>query len=184
MGAAPSSTGWARATASIGGPMSTPVTAPVAPARCAAMRATTPVPHATSSTRSPAATPTSPISRCANGSNIAGTRNDWYISGPLPVWADQSIVLLMSVTTSSSGCCADRTPATLRAMDARIAHVAVNADDLAVTQRFYEGVFGWRFEQYAPGFVRTELSDGRTFCAIQERRQLGAHPVHGMEVTF
>jgi predicted enzyme related to lactoylglutathione lyase len=69
-------------------------------------------------------------------------------------------------------------------MDARIAHVAVNADDLTVTQRFYEGVFGWRFEEYAPGFVRTELSDGRTFCAIQQRRQLGAHPVHGMEVTF
>src|SRR4051794_30826447 len=68
-------------------------------------------------------------------------------------------------------------------MDARIAHVAVNADDVGAAQQFYESVFGWRFADYAPGFVRAELPDGRV-CAIQQRRQLGEHPVHGFEVTF
>jgi hypothetical protein len=68
-------------------------------------------------------------------------------------------------------------------MDARIAHVAVNADDVGQTQKFYESVLGWQFADYAPGFVRAELPDGRV-CAIQQRRQLGDHAVFGMEVTF
>jgi predicted enzyme related to lactoylglutathione lyase len=51
------------------------------------------------------------------------------------------------------------------------------------SQAFYAGVFGWSFSEYQPGFVRAELPGGGT-CAIQGRRQLGEHPVHGGEVTF
>jgi len=65
----------------------------------------------------------------------------------------------------------------------RLAHVAVNAEDVETVSDFYAGVFGWEFHEYMPGFVRAELPDG-TVCAIQQRRQLGAHPVYGTETTF
>jgi predicted enzyme related to lactoylglutathione lyase len=68
-------------------------------------------------------------------------------------------------------------------MDARLSHFAVNADDVDAARAFYEGVFGWEFAEYAPDFLRSERPDG-TVCAIQGRRQLGTHPIHGLECTF
>ena len=60
------------ATASIAGLMSTPVTAS-APAISAAVRATIPVPHATSRIRWPGATPATVTNCWAHSANIAGT---------------------------------------------------------------------------------------------------------------
>lgn len=31
-----------------------------------------------------------------------------------------------------------------------LAHIAINADDVARAKQFYEAVFGWRFEPYGP----------------------------------
>jgi uncharacterized protein len=68
-------------------------------------------------------------------------------------------------------------------MGTGLRHLAVNADDVDEARAFYEGVFGWEFAEYAPGFVRAALPDGLV-CAIQQRRQLGDHPVYGLECTF
>jgi predicted enzyme related to lactoylglutathione lyase len=69
-------------------------------------------------------------------------------------------------------------------MHGNITHFAINADDLSATRRFYEGVFGWTFSEYAPGFIRTR-SAGLPIGAIQERRSLvsGERTV-GFECTF
>ncbi len=68
-------------------------------------------------------------------------------------------------------------------MPARLVHFAINADDLPSTQRFYEGVFGWSFEEYMPGFIRT-LDAGIDVAAIQARRNLLDVPTNGPEMTF
>jgi uncharacterized protein len=70
-------------------------------------------------------------------------------------------------------------------MHGHIAHFAINADDLAATRGFYEGLFGWQFaEPFGPGFLRT-TSSGGAVGAIQQRRQLidGVRTT-GFEVTF
>jgi hypothetical protein len=56
-------------------------TFPVAPTRCAASRATTPVPHATSNTRSPGRGSASATTSGAQGAETAGTRACSYVSG-------------------------------------------------------------------------------------------------------
>src|SRR4051794_14664228 len=68
-------------------------------------------------------------------------------------------------------------------MHGHIAHFAINADDVAVSQAFYEGVFGWRFEEYMPGFTRTHDAGG-PIGAVQGRRDLLDVPANGPEVTF
>jgi predicted enzyme related to lactoylglutathione lyase len=38
---------------------------------------------------------------------------------------------------------------------ANVAHVAINADDVARARRFYERVFGWEFRPWGPpGFLQ------------------------------
>ena len=56
-------------------------------------------------------------------------------------------------------------------MHGNIAHVAINADDLAATRGFYESLFGWEFSEYMPGFLRS-TSAGVAITAIQQRRDL------------
>ena len=56
-------------------------------------------------------------------------------------------------------------------MHGKIAHVAINADDLAATRGFYESLFGWEFSEYMPGFLRS-TSAGVAIAAIQQRRDL------------
>jgi predicted enzyme related to lactoylglutathione lyase len=68
-------------------------------------------------------------------------------------------------------------------MHGRLTHLAINADDLPSTQRFYEGVFGWSFEEYMPGFNRTRDA-GIDVAAIQGRRNLLDVPTNGPEPTF
>jgi len=68
-------------------------------------------------------------------------------------------------------------------MHGHIAHLAVNADDLPATRAFYEGVFGWRFEEYMPGFIRTHDAGG-AIGALQGRRNLLEGPTNAPEVTF
>src|SRR3954467_9693794 len=68
-------------------------------------------------------------------------------------------------------------------MHGRLTHFAINADDLPSTQRFYEGVFGWSFEEYMPGFTRTKDA-GIDVAAIQARRDLLDVPTNGPEMTF
>ena len=52
-------------------------------------------------------------------------------------------------------------------MSNNIAHFAIHADDWGRAQRFYGGVFGWKFE----GFGGTDMS---TFCKI--KNELGEEP--------
>jgi predicted enzyme related to lactoylglutathione lyase len=59
---------------------------------------------------------------------------------------------------------------------ANVAHFAINADDLNRARRFYERVFGWRFEPWGPpGFLQamtgTEREPGIR-GALQKRREL------------
>lgn len=59
---------------------------------------------------------------------------------------------------------------------ANVAHFAINADDLERARRFYERVFGWRFEAWGPpGFLLahtgTEKQPGIQ-GALQKRREL------------
>jgi len=61
---------------------------------------------------------------------------------------------------------------------ANVAHFAINADDLNRARRFYERVFGWRFEAWGPpgflqAFTGTESEPGIR-GALQQRRELVA----------
>lgn len=68
-------------------------------------------------------------------------------------------------------------------------HFAINADDLPRARRFYERVFGWRFEPWGPpGFyliaTGTEQEPG-VQGALQGRRELvPGKPMIGFECTI
>lgn len=69
-------------------------------------------------------------------------------------------------------------------MHGDLTHVAINADDVPAARSFYEALFGWRFEDYAPGFLRAPLPGGGV-AAIQRRRDLLPDgPTTGLECTF
>jgi uncharacterized protein len=64
----------------------------------------------------------------------------------------------------------------LRRGPANVQHFAINADDVPRARRFYERVFGWRFEPWGPpGFLQistgTEIVPGIR-GALQQRREL------------
>ena len=68
-------------------------------------------------------------------------------------------------------------------MSTDIAHFAINADDPEASLRFYEALFGWRFEPWGPpGFFRMERESGPVI-ALQQRRDLGDVRVTGFECT-
>jgi predicted enzyme related to lactoylglutathione lyase len=62
------------------------------------------------------------------------------------------------------------------AQPANIAHFAINADDVPRARRFYERVFGWRFEPWGPpGFLQIHTgtaSEPGLRGALQGRREL------------
>ena len=68
-------------------------------------------------------------------------------------------------------------------MSTDIAHFAINADDPASSLRFYEALFGWRFEPWGPPgfFFRMQRDSG--IVALQQRRDLGGVRVTGFECT-
>ena len=49
-------------------------------------------------------------------------------------------------------------------MPNNVVHFAVHADDLPRARRFYEAVFGWRFEPWGPPDEREQLEDGSEVC--------------------
>jgi predicted enzyme related to lactoylglutathione lyase len=54
-----------------------------------------------------------------------------------------------------------------------IAHLAINSDDLARSQTFYERLFGWRFRPWGPpGFFQIETPGAPIIAAMQQRREL------------
>jgi predicted enzyme related to lactoylglutathione lyase len=57
-----------------------------------------------------------------------------------------------------------------------VAHFAINADDVPRARRFYEKVFGWRFEAWGPpNFFQIKTADGHPpgpLGALQKRREL------------
>jgi uncharacterized protein len=61
-------------------------------------------------------------------------------------------------------------------MSNNVSHFAINADDLKRARRFYENVFGWKFEAWGPpGFylIHTGSSDAPgVLGALQQRREL------------
>ena len=70
----------------------------------------------------------------------------------------------------------------------KLSHIAINADDVPATRRFYEATFGWRFQAWGPpDFYRVEADDphgpGIT-AALQARRDLlPGRPTAGFEGT-
>ncbi len=67
-------------------------------------------------------------------------------------------------------------------MTGNVRHLAINADDIVASARFYEHVFGWRFEPHrGPGFLRTSV-DG-LLVALQQRRSVAGVTVTGFEAT-
>jgi predicted enzyme related to lactoylglutathione lyase len=57
-----------------------------------------------------------------------------------------------------------------------VRHFAINADELARARRFYERVFGWRFEAWGPpGFFMIATGDpgpSAVLGSLQQRREL------------
>ena len=68
-------------------------------------------------------------------------------------------------------------------MTTRLTHLAINADDLDASRRFYAGVLGLDFAEYlGPEFLRTKL-DG-LLVVLQRRRDIGDMRPNGPECTF
>jgi predicted enzyme related to lactoylglutathione lyase len=61
-------------------------------------------------------------------------------------------------------------------MPNHVSHFAINADDLPRARRFYERVFGWRFEPWGPpGFYLIHTGDSKDqgiLGSLQQRREL------------
>ena len=54
-----------------------------------------------------------------------------------------------------------------------VAHFSINADDIDRARKFYEKVFGWKFNAWGPpGFYMIESKDSPVLGALQGRRQL------------
>lgn len=72
----------------------------------------------------------------------------------------------------------------------QVAHFAINADDVPRARRFYEKVFGWRFQAYGPpGFYMVDPESAQVSVAIrgslQQRREIvKGVPMRGFECTI
>lgn len=70
-------------------------------------------------------------------------------------------------------------------MISTLAHVAINADDLPTSLRFYENVFGWMFSEDYPAFFRMASPHTVDVVAVQQRRDLlPTGPTTGFETTI
>ena len=72
----------------------------------------------------------------------------------------------------------------------QVAHFSINADDVSRARRFYENVFGWKFQAYGPpGFYMVD-SDSATVSAplrgsLQQRREIvSGVAMRGFECTI
>jgi uncharacterized protein len=72
----------------------------------------------------------------------------------------------------------------------QVAHFAINADDVNRALRFYERVFGWKFQAYGPpGFYMVDEQSAKTTVrlrgSLQKRREIVAgSPMRGFECTI
>ena len=71
-------------------------------------------------------------------------------------------------------------------MPALLRHFAINADDVQRAKRFYEGVFGWRFNPWGPpDFYQTWDAGQGVVGAVQKRREIAPGVVmRGFETTL
>lgn len=75
-------------------------------------------------------------------------------------------------------------------MSSPVAHFAINADDLPRARRFYENVFGWKFQAWGPpGFYMIETGAAKPEPlmrgSLQQRREIVAGvPMRGFECTI
>lgn len=68
-------------------------------------------------------------------------------------------------------------------MPNKLAHFAIEADDVDRARRFYESVFGWRFSPWGPpGFYLIEGAGVKG--ALQKRRETAPSGRKGFECTF
>ena len=72
----------------------------------------------------------------------------------------------------------------------QVAHFSINADDVDRALRFYQKVFGWKFESYGPpGFYMVEEGSATAHVplrgSLQKRREIVAGvPMRGFECTI
>jgi uncharacterized protein len=72
----------------------------------------------------------------------------------------------------------------------QVAHFAINADDVSRARRFYENVFGWRFQAYGPpGFYMVDTDSAPATVplrgSLQKRREIvKGVPMRGFECTI
>ena len=72
----------------------------------------------------------------------------------------------------------------------QVAHFAINADDVDRARRFYEKVFGWKFQAYGPpGFYMVDEASAKATVplrgSLQKRREIvKGVPMHGFECTI
>lgn len=67
-----------------------------------------------------------------------------------------------------------------------LAHFAIHADDCERAKRFYETVFGWKFQPWGPpGFWLIETSKGAVGGSLQQRQQaVSGRGMIGFECTI
>jgi uncharacterized protein len=72
----------------------------------------------------------------------------------------------------------------------QVAHFAINADDVDRAMRFYQKVFGWKFQAYGPpGFYMVDEKSATTTVSLrgslQKRREIvPGVPMRGFECTI
>lgn len=72
----------------------------------------------------------------------------------------------------------------------QVAHYAINADDVDRALRFYQNVFGWKFQAYGPpGFYMVDEESARMTVrlrgSLQKRREIvPGVPIRGFECTI
>ncbi len=72
----------------------------------------------------------------------------------------------------------------------QVAHFSINANDVDRALRFYQSVFGWKFQPYGPpGFYTIDESSAKATVplrgALQKRREIvKGVPMHGFECTI
>jgi predicted enzyme related to lactoylglutathione lyase len=72
----------------------------------------------------------------------------------------------------------------------QVAHFAINADNVDRARRFYENVFGWKFDAYGPpGFFMVNEASATAHVhlrgSLQKRRELlPGVAMHGFECTI
>src|SRR2546428_2281060 len=61
--------------------------------------------------------------------------------------------------------------------DRRVDYIEFGATDIGRTKQFYQQVFGWRFQDYGPGY--TGFQDGRLSRGVQQGPPAGAPESRG-----